>query len=191
MIAREHPMRRPVRIVVQAGAVCCVILTLTCAAFSQSPAVDTRLADEQDIYAAVIRHQMQNWVSRGDKSEAETKTTSDRSIAKRLNFKIFFVSINGKDPSDEFINRFQDIPRSIRKLSSVEHSKTARTPLDKTTHLTGIIFDVEKLRWLDRDSAEVNGGYYCGGLCAAGITFTVRRENGKWVVKSSQMNWIS
>ncbi len=164
---------------------------LLCPAFSQGPAVDAKVRDEQDIYAAVIRHQMEEWVGGGDKSEAEAKNDNERSVAKILNFKVFFVSLNGKDPSDEFINRFRDVPRSIRKVSSAERSKSGRRPLDKTTHLTGIVFDAEDLRWLDKDSAEVKGGYYCGGLCASGITFTVRRENGEWVVKTSHMNWIS
>src|SRR5882672_7730588 len=167
-------MKTLLGIAAKANVVCCIIFAMICPAFSQAPAVDARPADEQDIYAVVIRHQMEEWGSEGDKNEAGAKTSSDTSIAKGLNFKIFFVSINGKDPSDEFINRFRDIPRSVRKVSSVEHSKIPRAPVDKTTHLTGITFDAEKLRWLDNDSADVQGGYYCGGLCAAGLTFTVR-----------------
>jgi hypothetical protein len=170
---------------------CITIACFLSPSYCQRPAVDTRSADEQDILAVVIRHEMEEWVHQGDKNEAEAKTKSDQSIAQTLNYRIFFISIKGKDPSDEFINRFRDIPRSIRKASSVEPSKSPRTPVDKTTYLTGIIFDAENLRWLDKDSAEVEGGYYCGGLCAAGITFTLQRENGIWVVKSSHMNWIS
>jgi hypothetical protein len=158
---------------------------------SQSPAADSKRVDEQDIYAAVIRHQMEEWVKNGEKSVDEAKDEDRQSIAKRINSKIFFVSIAGKDPSDDFINRFHDIPRTIEKASSEEPNKGPHSPVDKSTHRTGIIFSADTIRWLGEDSAELEGGYYCGGLCAAGITFEVKRENGKWSVKGSHLKWIS
>jgi hypothetical protein len=166
-------------------------ILLLCTSGVSQPAGDTRRADEQEVFAAVIRTQMEDWYKSGDKNEAEAKTKTDREVSKRLNFPIFFVSINGTDPSDEFINRFRNIPRSIRKLSSAKPEKGPHTPADLTTGIQGIIFDAGKIRWLSKDAAEVEGGYYCGGLCAANNTFQVRRENGDWVVKGSRMNWIS
>jgi hypothetical protein len=101
------------------------------------------------------------------------------------------VSINGADPSDEFMKRFSDLPRTIRKGSSEVPDKGPHAPIDKSTGEAGIVFNAENLWWLNQDLAELQGGYYCGGLCAVGITFTVKRENGKWTIKSSHMNWIS
>ena len=150
-----------------------------------------RKADEEDIYALVLRSQMEEWIRGGDKSEAEAKDASDKAIAKRLNFIVFFVSINGGDPSDAFMKRFDDLPRTIRKASSEVPDKGPHTPVDKSTGKTGIVFEAEKLQWRSNDMVKVEGGYYCGGLCAAGITFTVKRENGRWVIKGSRMNWIS
>lgn len=150
-----------------------------------------RKADEEDIYALVIRSQMEEWIRGGDKAEAEAKDASDKAIAKQLNFVVFFVSISGEDPSDAFMKRFDDLPRTIRKASSEVPEKGPHTPADKSTGKSGIVFEAEKLQWRNKDLVEVQGGYYCGGLCAAGITFTVKRENGKWMIKSSHMNWIS
>jgi len=150
-----------------------------------------RKAAEQDIFALVIRNQMENWIRDGDKSEAEAKSESDKAIAQHLNFKVFFIEIQGKDPSDDFISRFSDLPRVIKKISSEKPAKGPHTPVDKPSGRTGIIFSVDSIRWQSKDLAEVEGGYYCGGLCAAGITFTVERANGKWLIKSSRMNWIS
>lgn len=79
----------------------------------------------------------------------------------------------------------------MRKVSSEVPDKGPHTPVDKSTGKTGIVFDAEKLRWRNRNLAEVEGGYYCGGLCAAGITFTVKRENRRWGIESSRMHWIS
>lgn len=168
-----------------------VVLLFCAAADGQKPATETKEVDEQDIFAIVIRNQMEEWYKSGDKNEVEAKTKIDREVSKNLNFRIFFVSIDGKDPSDEFVDRFRDIPRSIRKVSSAKPEKGPHTPTDRTTGMTGIIFDAGKIHWLSKDVAELEGGYYCGGLCAAGITFEVERENGKWVIKSSRMNWIS
>jgi len=148
-------------------------------------------ADEQDIFALVIRNQMESWIRGGDKSEAEAKNDSDKRIANSLNFRVFFISIKGKDPSDSFMKRFDDIPRTIRKVSNEEPAKGPHTPVDKTTHRAGIVFSADAIRWHGSDLADVEGGYYCGGRCAAGITFIVQREKGKWVIKDSHLNWIS
>ncbi len=69
--------------------------------------ITDRKADEQDIYALVIRSQMEQWIRDGDKNEAEAKSASDKAIAKKLNFAVFFVSIDGEDPSDEFMKTLQ------------------------------------------------------------------------------------
>jgi len=189
---KESPLKKEIGTSRKQTGVCLLALAvLLSPAYCQSPAADTKLADKQDIYAAVIGHQMEEWVKGGEKSVAEAKDEDERSIAKRLNFEIFFVSIEGKDPSDDFINRFRDIPRTIKKASSEEPNKGPHTPVDKSTHRTGIVFSADTIRWLSENSAEVEGGYYCGGLCAAGITFKVIRENGKWIIKNSHMNWIS
>jgi hypothetical protein len=189
---KESPLKKEWEPVVSKSGVCLLALAvLLSPAFCQRPATDTQLADEQDICAVVIRHQMEEWVREGEKNAAEAKTEDDKAIAQRLNFEIFFVSIEGKDPSDDFISRFRDIPRTIKKASSEEPGKGPHTPVDKSTHHTGIVFSVDSIQWLGKDSTKVEGGYYCGGLCAAGITFRVKRENGKWIIKNSGMNWIS
>jgi hypothetical protein len=174
------------------NGVCLLALAvLLSTAFCRGPAPDTKLADEQDIYATVIRYQMEERVKEGETSIAQANKEDAKLIAERLNSQIFFVSLGGKDPSDDFINRFHDIPRTIEKASNEEPNRGPHTPVDKLTRRHGIIFSAETIRWLGKDSAEVKGGYYCGGLCAAGIIFHVAREDGKWIVKDSHMNWIS
>lgn len=168
-----------------------ILLTLfSINAVGQRSTSQTRHGDEQDIFEAVIRAQMKDWYRKDENVEAETMSKADRGVSKRLKFPIFFVSINGKDPGDEFINRFRDVPRTIRKASSAKVVKP-HTPTDRTTGMTGIVFDAANIDWLSDDTVEVEGGYYCGGLCAADSTFQVHRENDKWIVKSSDLNGIS
>ena len=51
-----------------------------------------------------------------------------------LNFKIFFVSVGGGDPTDDFLVRFKDIPRIIKKVSESEIGKVQRMPVvDKSS----------------------------------------------------------
>lgn len=151
-----------------------------------------RTAAEDDIREAVLKKEMKEWTESGDKNEAEAKDSSDKSIAAHLNFKIFFVSISSRDPTDEFLRRFSDIPRTIKKKSDSEINKKSRLAVvDRKTRRFGIIFYTDKLYWLSDSRVEMEGGYHCDGLCAANVTYVVNRENGKWIVKSERMNWIS
>lgn len=151
-----------------------------------------RSADEQEIRLVVIRQQMQDWASDGDKSEAEAKTPSEKAIARELNFKIFFVSINGRNPGEDFIKRLSDIPRVVKKVSGSQQSHENRSPIvDSGTHQRGIIFSADRIRWKTAKSVSVEAGYYCDRLCADGETFYLRKEGGVWLIKKIRMNWIS
>ena len=140
----------------------------------------------------MIRYQMEDWIKQGDDSEAKAKDDVEKKIAKMFNFRVFFVSLNNRDPSDTFVKRLRDIHRIVRKVSASEISKTPRTPVvDRVSGQRGIIFAADEIRWLSDDSVQVKGGYYCDGLCAAGIVFEVSREGDKWVVKNKKLRWIS
>ncbi len=147
--------------------------------------LDVRTTDEQEIYAVVIRSQMEQWIRSAETNRAEAKEKWQRVTAEKLNFGVFFVSINRKDPSDGFLRRLHDIPRKIEKLSSARYGELG-APFDKTTHQPGIIFSVEGVHWSNADGAELHGGYFCDGRCGARILFRVERKNGQWVVKSSE-----
>jgi hypothetical protein len=150
-----------------------------------------RVADA-DIREVVLRYQMLAWAGDGDKIETNAANANDKAIAKRLNTHVYFISVQGKDPSDDFLKRLQDIPRNIKKAS--EAKQTKRFPgwvVDKKSKQPGIVFSADQIRWTKDSEVEVEGGYHCGGLCAAGDVFTVGFERGKWKVLSVRMKWIS
>ena len=60
---------------------------------------------------------MMEWVASGDKNEKDAKTRSEKELAHQLNFPIFCVEIEEKDPSAEFLKRFADVPREVRAVS--------------------------------------------------------------------------
>ncbi len=172
---------------------CSIILLLNAIGYStQIVAQESKPAQEDDIREAVLRFQMQNWIRESDKDEAAAKDQSEKEIAHALNFEVFFVSTDKEDPSDEFVKRFHDIPRTVKKGSSAEISKAMRMPIvDKETQKRGIIFSIGNIHWLGKSHVKVKGGYHCDGLCGAGYTFDVLFEKGKWIVKKQRMNWIS
>ncbi len=146
---------------------------------------------EDQIREAVLRYQMEGWYRDGDKHEKEATSDQEKAVAKRLNFKVFFVAVNGKDPNDELIRRLQDIPRKIMKISAAKSAKQMGGLVDKETKESGIEFSVDTIRWLDEESVEVDGGYFCDSLCGAGTTYKLHHENDKWVVKSAILRWIA
>lgn len=162
-------------------------------AFRQQLATQaSKSAEEEEIRAVVLRAQMMDWAKGGDKSEAEAKDKSDKEIAKQLNFKTFFISVEGKDPSAGLMLKLADVPRVLKPASACEIAKVVKMPVvDKKTRKRGIIFSVDKIRWSTENSVKVDGGYHCDGLCGAGITFSLERVNSKWTITKSAMNWIS
>jgi hypothetical protein len=184
----------------KAAAFSCLLLAVlialrpscTCALAQDRSAASERGTQEEDIRAAVIRYQMLKWIGDIEKDEREAKNEADRQAAKKYDFQIFFISINDKDPSDAFVARFGDIPRRVKKDSqAVTDPSLSRRILDQETHQRGIVFGADAIRWRSHDSVDVEGGYYCGSLCASEETFKVRRQEGTWVVKKSRVKSVS
>jgi len=157
---------------------------------AQAQRGQTRAALEDDIREVVLRFQMERWIRDLDQDEAKAKDPADKEAADRYNFKIFFVATDGIDPSDDFIKRFQSIPRIVKKSSDAEVVQISPV-VDRVTRQRGIIFSADGIRWLGRSHVKVAGGYHCDGLCGADYTFDVRLEKGTWSVKKAHMNWIS
>jgi hypothetical protein len=168
-----------------------LLFLVASAAWCQEAATKKQVAEEEDIREAVIRHQMRGWISGSEESLAKAKEANEKAVAKEMNFKIFFVSVNSKDPTDDFIKQLQNIPRTIKKASASETIEWIHAVVDKATGQRGIIFSADAIRWKSKNSVEVEGGYYCDGLYGAGMTFKLRLVNGKWIVKSAGMRWIS
>jgi hypothetical protein len=135
---------------------------------AQAHRATSKLAAEDAIRESVIRYQMKDFKS-----------------------DISFVEIDGKDPTDDFMKRLRDMPGIVRKASASAFNKENMSVVDKETGKRGTIFQTGSIRWLSRDAVTVEGGYYCGGRCAAGIQFSVKRKNGKWVVISGHTRWVS
>jgi hypothetical protein len=54
--------------------------------------------------------------------------------------------------------------------------------LDKKTGKHSVIFNLDTIRWITENEAEVAGGYFCGNLCMASGDYHVIRDGTRWVV---------
>jgi hypothetical protein len=105
---------------------------------------------------------------------------------------VYFLSIGGGDPSDQFMRRFEGHTPVVKKVSEAIVSSSEVTGVkDKKTGQRGLIFNQRTIKWDENDHVEVEGGYYEAGLSASGNTYSVVKENNEWVVTKSEMHWIS
>jgi hypothetical protein len=98
----------------------------------------------------------------------------------------------GADPPDELVKRFAgDSPRVLPGSMAAGDATTGVT--HKETGQRGRIFGISAVEWVDKDTAEVNGGYYKSGLSAAYGSYVAKRRDGKWVVTvdETKPKWIS
>jgi len=146
-----------------------------------------RAAQEDNIREAILRYEMLGWIAGAHAAKREMKDPS-------LDFETFFVSLNHKDPTADFLRRFRDIPRTVKKKSPSSASAGGLEVYDPQTHKNAIVFTADTIRWLSDDLVEVDGGYDCGGRCGAVEVFTLQHVNGVfvyWVVKQVKRTSIS
>ena len=129
--------------------------------------------DANGVYEAVLRHQF-------DKNASGQQQT----------VKTYFVEIEGADPASDFLARFSDIGPHVKPASEGFYRSDSAV-FDKATKSTALLFRLKKIIWLNSNTAEVEGGYYEGNLSSSGNSYRVKRSNGKWIVESDTLKWIS
>jgi hypothetical protein len=126
-------------------------------------------------------------------SARATREDDGREVVFRYEFKVlaraadfYFIGIDNKNPSDEFLARFRNDVPIVRPISDARHEKKPlATIVDKRTEKDGIIFRTGAIRWTSETHADVEGGYECGDLCDATTgTYGVTRQGDHWVVDS-------
>jgi hypothetical protein len=109
-----------------------------------------------------------------------------------LNAKVYFIQINGKDPSFAFLLRLQDIRRPVKEKSQSRQQKNVLGwVIDKKTKQIGVIFDSESIHWISQGKADVEGGYFYGGLCGASGTYHLEIKGSHWVVTGYDVSFVS
>jgi hypothetical protein len=142
---------------------CLVPLLIALAAQPSTKAQQPQKQSESaDAYEAVVRYQINAWDLAADS---------------------YCILIDGRDAPADFLKRFGPLPvRGASKCRKREKVKGLVVVLDKKTGKRSVIFDVETIRWITENEAEVVGGYFCGSFCMAGGRYHVIRNGTHWVV---------
>lgn len=152
-----------------------------------------RSAQEENIREAVIRYELA-WTHAGNTVHDEGTDRAGAAIAAHLDARLVFVSINGKDPSDQFLKRLRNVPCVLKHacpLRKVSEASTFPWVSDKETHAPGWVVSADDIRWKGRKKAVVEGGVSCGSLCGEEQEFVVRLRHGRWRVKRMRVKGVS
>jgi hypothetical protein len=132
-------------------------LAAVCTAMPQSGG-----GDDEAIREAVARYQIAKW---------------------DLKAEIYFLSVDGKDPSETLLKSLADINPPVKKKSLSKKTKDAVGEIvEAKTEKVGVIFDQEAIRKNGEGKASVSGGYYCGKLCSTSGVYHLELRGGHWTV---------
>jgi hypothetical protein len=152
--------------------VCLVSLTiLGCA--RTSPRTHSLDSDRYEIAEAALRYLM----------EAHSGHGVER------NYYSAYV-IEGGEFTSRLVAAFADYKPSVVAGAEVEIIAESGEARDKATGNRVKLWSVTVVK-ICGDRATAGVSWYSANLASAGHTIHLRRKNGRWVVESEQVNWIS
>ena len=89
----------------------------------------------------------------------------------------FYVFIDGVDPEPELLKQFQKQWPELQPGSKKDRGQ-------------GIGVSVDGLKWIDRNTADLRGGF-SNGKDGRGSRYRVVRKNGAWLVESAKVEVLS
>ena len=97
--------------------------------------------------------------------------------------RLFFLEVNGKDPTDDVLARLSETGSRVNKASQAYFDKRVLSgPLDRATREPGITLSMGSIKWLFGDRVEVSARMNCGSLCGQGGVYRLVKHNGLWTV---------
>jgi hypothetical protein len=151
--------------------VICGLLAASCQ--RAIPDEQSRSAVEDDVREAVFRYQFKHNAS-----------------GAQQNVDYYFLDLGPEGPIPEFMARFEAHSPEVLPVSEATASP-AKGVSHKDDGGHGLIFKVGEIQWIDKNTVDVEGGYYEAGLSASGNIYRVERKSGKWIVTKDTMHWIS
>jgi hypothetical protein len=88
-----------------------------------------------------------------------------------------YLSIDGKDPSKAMLEKF------VKKFPTLQ--PRSKAPQGNATQVS-----LSDLKWIDRNTAEVNGGF-SNGMDGRHSLYRVVRKQGEWIVEKAEIKAIS
>jgi hypothetical protein len=140
----------------------CALLTVAIAVRAL-PQESSKKVAEDGVREAVYRYQIQTW---------------------ELAAHSYCLSMNGKDPSREFLGRFRPLPVVAGSRCKRKKTLAGEGVVDKTSGKPSVLLATGKLSWISDSEAELEGSYNCATLCWASGIYHATLEDGRWVIKS-------
>ena len=104
----------------------------------------------------------------------------------------YFFRGDAKDPDHDFLRRFDNFFKKVKKISESEYSQNTFYRIkDKNTKELGLIFKVGPIKWLSENEVEVEAGYLEGRSSAGGLSYILYKENNAWNIYYKIHRWVS
>jgi ankyrin repeat protein len=134
-----------------------------------SNTVGTREEEAQLVYEAVLRD---------DCRGADTN-------------KVYFVSVDGGDPTVEILAKLNDLGLDLRKCSELSSlPENILNFRDPRTKRSAVILKVTIENWAKDTEAKIKSILDMGGLGGGGYSGTAKKQYGKWFVYRDGAGWV-
>jgi hypothetical protein len=112
-------------------------------------------------------------------------------IGRNRRSRVVFLRVDGSDPTDELMARFNASGLPVMKASEAHFDLAVDGYVDRSTGKRGVLIQVGSIRWVFGDRVEVNGGLGCGQLCGFGGIYQIVKSKGRWTVDGCRDRWDS
>ena len=113
-----------------------------------------------------------------------------KECAENTSLRVFLLSLQGKDPSDELMKRFAGDSITVKKRSALARSETNNEFIEKESGKSAALLSIDKLKLLKDGGAEVEGSCGYADWAARGYKYSLVREEKRWIVKHADPTWI-
>jgi hypothetical protein len=103
-----------------------------------------------------------------------------------------FLSVEGRDPSDELMARFAPLGKTVSKASAAYiRPEFEGIPLHRSTGERGVLLEADSIKWVFGDRVEVRATLTCGLLCGEGCIYQLVKTKGRWTVETCKQHFVS
>ena len=120
---------------------------------------------------------------RAVEEDAVTEALFRHLLQEHQGLRVYFLSRDGADPSDDFMRRFQG-EMSLKKKASLRKHGEYRAIIDKETGSIAGIVSVGGLKWINDSEVELGGGFYDGEIIE--YCYRMLRTDQGWIVRSRE-----
>ena len=135
---------------------------------------------EHRAYRRVPSHPV---VSRSAEEDRVAEALFRHLLQEHQGLRVYFLSRDGADPSDDFMRRFQG-ERPLVKKNSLSVRGKYRSILDKESGAIAGIVSVGAVKWISDSEVEVGGAFYDGEVIE--YRYRMARTNIGWIVTGKE-----